>query len=569
MLQSKLRVVVGRDTSGWRVLICFLVAAGLLSAHAGNATGTRKISYSDIAYAYHGLLLNRDLKEIKLNKAVIKRIQDSMIESLTAVPEVDENETSISASGGGGAGLTAPQSAIKLFNANPTFSTGLHTSPVEAIPFASTSVILSFAPGDTAVISSTPDGTGPIVIDNFLTINGVNTCEGVAEHSCFGPLLNPAQPTGVPIQTVLTPIPPIDVSKFMPVGNEEPVLFELRDFGVIAGNSELFLVTTGQRISMPPLDKAYVEDVLTGFKFSADERILTKSALIQKGIDFAPVDEKLAYQWRFDLIHQGSLNFISSDLGNFRPKFKRYLISVDLEEIIRRILEFLRPTSPYIADCRANDVPIPPDWPTGGWENRGVLPFQFNFLSSGPDTEVWTYEAPGGQGLCYGLPRKTGDFIDLLGIICQSKSTGKACFWDNRDATTGAQITGVGITLRIAEIQGGDALMENCTNCHRGDNAFIIHPETPLGKPVDRNPDVRYTPIGQATWSNPPAFSTKGSGACSGCHEIAALNPSICQFLRQAADKTMPSTATPAKWTDPSPAYSAHISSMKMAMCPE
>ncbi len=594
MLQSKLRVVVGRDTSGWRVLlICFLVATGLLSSHAGNATGTRKISYSDIAHAYHGLLLNRDLKEIKLNKAVIERIQDSIVESLTAVPEIDENETAdngmrltiqgntggISASGGGGAGPTAPQSAIKLFNANPTFNTGPQTSAPEAIPFASTSVILSFAPGDTAFISSTPDGTGPIVIDNFLTISGVNTCEGVpgqipgqALDSCFGPIINPSLPTGMPIQTVLTPIPPIDVSKFMPVGTEEPVLFELRDFGVIAGNSELFLVTTGQRISMPPLDKAYVEDVLTGFKFSADERILTKSALIQKGIDFAPVDEKLAYQSRFDLIHQGSLNFISSDFGIYRPKFKKYLISVDLEEIIRRILERPKPTSPYIADCRTNKVPIPPPWPTGGWNKRGPLPAQFIFASTDKAAEVWTYEVE-QEGLCYALPRTKGNVIELLGIICQSKRTGKACFWDNIDATTRERITGVEITLPIDKIQGGDALSENCTTCHRGDNAFIIIPpnDTHLGDPPRslRDPDMRYTPIGQATWSNPPAFSTKGSGACSGCHEIAALNPNICQFLRQAADKTMPSTATPAGWTSPSEAYSAHIRSMKDAMCPE
>lgn len=579
MFQSKYGLmVVGRNTSGWRVFICFLVAVGLMSSSAGNATGTREISYSDIAHAYHGLLLDRNLKEIELNKAVIGRIQDSMIESLTAVPEVDENETADDGTRltmqGNGAELTAPQFATKLFNAKPTFSTGEQTSPAEAIPFENTSVVLSFTLGDTAVLSSTPDGTGPIVIDNFVTINGVSTCKGVASQafldSCFGPVINPTLPTGVPIQTVLTPIPPIDVSKFMPVGTEEPVRFELRDFGVIAGNSDLFLVTTGQRISMPPLDKAYVEDVLSGFKFSADERILTKSALIQKGIDFAPVDEKLAYQSRFDLIHQGSLNFISSDFG---PKFKKYLILVDLEEIIRRILERPR-ISPYIADCSANDVPIPPDWPTGGWKERGPLPAKFIFASKDKAAEVWTYEDPRGQGLCYALPRKIGASVELLGIICQSKSTGKACFWDNLDAATGARITGEGITLRIAKIQGGDALMENCTNCHRGDNAFIIHPETPLNPldpPVDRNPKVRYTPytpIGKADWINPPAVSPKGSGAgCSGCHEIPDLTPgpfgSYCDILRQAAEKTMPNPAAPAGWISPSSAYSAHITDLR------
>jgi hypothetical protein len=588
MLRSKLRVVFGRDASGWYLLICVLVllVVGFLFPRAGNVTETRQISYSDIAHAYHGLLLDRELKEIKLDPAVIERIQDSMIESLTAVPEVDANSTTADGlgrtRGNIGPGVPQPRIGIKLFNVNPTFSTGPQTSPAEAIPFASTSVLLSFKAGDSAFLSSTPDGTGPIVIDNFLTINGVNTCEGVANQefpdSCFGPFINPDLPAGVPIQNVLTPIPPIDVSPFIPIGTTS-VLFELRDFGVLAGNSELFLVTTGQYISMPPLDKTDVTDVLAGFNFSTDERILTKSALIQTGIDLAPADEKLEYQWRFDLIHQSSLNFISSTFGTFRPGFKSYLNLVGLEETIKLILERL--TSRYIADCRANEVPIPPDWPTGDWKNRGFLPAEFIFASQDKAAEVWTYEAV-GRGLCYALPRTKVNEITkkneilLLGIICQSKSTGKACFWDNRDARTGVQIVRT-LPLqgpyRIARLQGGDTLIENCTACHRGDNAFIIiNPdETPLGEPSDRNPDVRYDPIsGQANWSNPPAFSPKGSGgACAGCHEIPALNPEICGFLREAADRTMPNTAAPAGWISPSEAYAAHISAMKTAMCPQ
>jgi hypothetical protein len=114
---------------------------------------------------------------------------------------------------------------------------------------------LSFAPGDTAVVSSTPDGTGPIVIDNFMTINGVNACTEVADQrdtvSCFEAVSNRALPTGMPIETVLTPIPPIDVTRFIPVGTTM-VLFDLRDFGVIAGNTDLFLVTTATVIPTQP-----------------------------------------------------------------------------------------------------------------------------------------------------------------------------------------------------------------------------------------------------------------------------------------------------------------------------
>jgi hypothetical protein len=47
----------------------------------------------------------------------------------------------------------------------------------------------------------------------------------------------------MPIESVLTPIPPIDISTFIPVGTPA-VLFELRVFGEIAVNTDLFLVTT-------------------------------------------------------------------------------------------------------------------------------------------------------------------------------------------------------------------------------------------------------------------------------------------------------------------------------------
>ena len=144
----------------------------------------------------------------------------------------------------------AQQASVTLFDARPTFRTGPQTSPSEAFPFASTTLILSFAPGDTAVISSTPDGTGPLVIDNFMTINGVNVCEGLGGpflDSCFGPFLqDPLDPgvIGMPIETVRMPVPPIDVRGFVPEGTQT-VLFELRDFGIMAGNTDLFLVTTG------------------------------------------------------------------------------------------------------------------------------------------------------------------------------------------------------------------------------------------------------------------------------------------------------------------------------------
>lgn len=141
--------------------------------------------------------------------------------------------------------------SIKLFDATRTFSTGPITSPEQAIPFATRSVILSKAEGDSAVLSSTPDGKGAIVIDNFLKINGKNVCRGLGgqsvSESCFGAILDPSLPIDEPIDKVLQPIAPIDVSAHIPTGTTT-VLFDLRDFGAIAGNTDLYLVTTSKEI---------------------------------------------------------------------------------------------------------------------------------------------------------------------------------------------------------------------------------------------------------------------------------------------------------------------------------
>jgi hypothetical protein len=325
----------------------------------------------------------------------------------------------------------------------------------------------------------------------------------------------------------------------------------------------------------PPLDPALVQKVLKKAGHSDDLRIVSKSVLAQKGIDAAPPDEKFAYQWRLDLIHERSLNFLAAGTATrLFPTLESFFGPFDLVDLLRRVFDKIRrPTSPYAALCRANSVPVPPDWPTGGWNDQGPLPFAFNFLESGPDTRVWTYQAPGGQGLCYALPRMEGATINFLGIICQSKTTGKACFWDNMDQN-GQRITGPNLTIRISEVQNGSSLGENCTSCHRGNNVFLIHPNTVLGNiPYqDRQPNVRYSPLGQANWVNPPPLSAQGSGACSGCHEIPELTKDLCPLLKIAAERTMPCEGFPqcrtvanpvAGWDEPIPAYAAHISSFK------
>jgi len=436
-------------TSSAKVTICLFLAfilVGMVWFDACSRKRSDKVSpvsnapqakpenlkYSDIAYAYHGLLLNSDLQEIKLNSAILEKLQDSMIESLVTVPE-----------------LTIVQATSKQ-----------------------------------------------------------------------------------------------------------------------------------QQVPKPALDKAYVDSVLTGFQLTDVERVLTKSALIKVGIDAVPQSERPEYQWRFDLINERTIYINPQTMTNPRPEYEHYLTTVNLREILAAILRSMTPSAEYIRRCEENEVPIPPDWPTGDWQNRGALPFRYNFLCSGPDTEVWTYED--GQGVCYALPRKTGDAIDLVGMICQSKNTGKACFWDNIRSSThcnttplpaDCRITGEGFTLRISDLQGGSVLAENCTDCHRGGNAFLIHPRTALAAipDLDRYPNapIRYEPLGQSSWVNPPAYSAIGDGACASCHEIPDPSTSYCVILRRAAEITMPddprpgTTIVPAQWITPRSEYAMHIDFLK------
>jgi len=214
------------------------------------------------------------------------------------------------------------------------------------------------------------------------------------------------------------------------------------------------------------------------------------------------------------------------------------------------------PRSEYVETCRAQQVPIPPDWPDPRWISQG--PLAFVFISGTFDAEVFAYKDPAVPGVCYALPRRSGASIELLGIICQSATTGKACFWDNKTAD-GTPITGPDIKLDIDTIGNGMTLGENCTTCHRGDNVFNIHPGTALDLSRPNAPGgpyvtdifdpngtgIRYTPIGQPHWSNPgPLFlapPSPGQRSCTTCHSLPQISSDYCtSVLRMAALGTMP-----------------------------
>ena len=284
--------------------------------------------------------------------------------------------------------------------------------------------------------------------------------------------------------------------------------------------------------------------------FEGQERLFARGLALDTLLAESDQQVRERYGWRAKLLSGfTALRVTSAVSSKLAARVQQLSLPAD-------VLQPEPPRSEYVEACRAQQVPIPPDWPNPKWISQG--PLAFVFISGTLDAEVFAYKDPAVPGVCYALPRRSGASIELLGIICQSATTGKACFWDNKTAD-GTPITGPDITLDIDTIANGMTLQENCTSCHRGDNVFNIHPGTALdlsradapGGPYvteifDPNgTQIRYTPIGQPHWSNPePLFlvpPSQGQRSCTGCHSLPQISPEYCSsVLRMAALGTMP-----------------------------
>ncbi|HKY40378.1 MAG TPA: discoidin domain-containing protein [Polyangiaceae bacterium] len=217
----------------------------------------------------------------------------------------------------------------------------------------------------------------------------------------------------------------------------------------------------------------------------------------------------------------------------------------------------------YLDQCGDADVPIPPVWNyedafhgANGtqWVNAGVLDNEF--ISGGLVAEVFYYQSANPQGVCIALPRSemdasnipVPDGIQLLGVICQGTVSSAACFWDGKnvdrfdtlnfteqclmvDGASGTQyITAAGKPCFIGgtDLAAPNATGGTCTDCHRGENAFILHPATVLGLNIpNRMPDDWYDPIVDASWPQNPGPTTlldnvPDDDGCLLCHNRLA-----------------------------------------------
>ena len=248
----------------------------------------------------------------------------------------------------------------------------------------------------------------------------------------------------------------------------------------------------------------------------------------------------------------------------------------------------------YIDECIAAGVPIPPAInlmdPAGlaGWKSQGFSPTGDQFIVGTP-AEVRTFKSTSPEGMCYSLPRYTDSskttFL-LDGVICMGKQSSKVCFWDNQwtnPATGTVEAFEIPATTQIpigvpttsgGKYQAGGKEIEFgpggiCTDCHAGENPYIIHPRSnlaPSGTAVlwqslsvapQNLPSIpvnRYDPLVGASWPQ-NRFSQAGAtvpAACSSCHVKTPAGPgrfphlsnqlwSYCNtVLAQAITRTMP-----------------------------
>ena len=153
-----------------------------------------------------------------------------------------------------------------------------------------------------------------------------------------------------------------------------------------------------------------------------------------------------------------------------------------LEQVVYEVIPrdwYFPLETPYIDDCRAAGVPIPPGWGEPGWQHQGVL--NEEFIDARDIATVYAYQSTEPEGSCIALPRTdemTGE-AKVFGIICLGIETENACFWDKYD-TPSDELTG---RIPLTEwISGSDFSYAagDCSSCHAGENPFVIHPGTAL-----------------------------------------------------------------------------------------
>ena len=224
-------------------------------------------------------------------------------------------------------------------------------------------------------------------------------------------------------------------------------------------------------------------------------------------------------------------------------------------------IETTTPTSgaAYRTLCSTNGVPIPPDMGNAAWVSRGQIPQSELFIVAGLKAEVLTFQSTTPQGMCAALPRfDNANNVQLDGVICLGKVSSKVCFWDNEKNGTAFTFQR-GTARAFSDFGGGTELLASsggiCSDCHAGENPYIIHGTVLNGLAVaglPTFPNAWYDPFvrtGDGGWpQNPGPMNAPPS--CTGCHvqgsagrfpHLSTAMPGYCNsVLAKSIQLTMP-----------------------------
>jgi hypothetical protein len=317
---------------------------------------------------------------------------------------------------------------------------------------------------------------------------------------------------------------------------------------------------------------------------SSAEKIVANASLIASLLEIVqPADasaigsKNTALLGRFVVISNEGAKAKNSQIGMLRKAFV-----IGLRK--RKGLNYLSATqsggSAYIEECGQAGVPIPPSWGSNQWKSRGSLKTNFLKSSGTPEAELFVFESAAPRGVCMALPRSGGNTIKALGIVCMGLDTGKSCFWDNQRSKSQFDIQ-KGSSVSLSEFAGGADLYGGsgnvCTDCHAGENAFVVHPEDAMDLGSGIVPKKWNEPLVHPKWPQNTGPSNQlqgvaldGQESCLKCHaterrfpEVSTDIPQYCGLiLNMALNATMP---PPLHGPGVNSAYSKHIAALREA----
>lgn len=181
----------------------------------------------------------------------------------------------------------------------------------------------------------------------------------------------------------------------------------------------------------------------------------------------------------------------------------------------------------YVAECREAGVPVPDAMFSSEWTFKDS--FDKEFISESSTAELHLYESTSPAGICLALPRYPGggDEASLLGIICLGTQSNKSCFFDNPRGETFTR----DVEVSIDEFVGGTALVANgqgtCTDCHAGENPYVVHPEKSAFAGLAPLPGGWPDPLVDASWPQNPGptnllDAVSSTGRCDSCHRVGS-----------------------------------------------